>query len=164
MKEDKRKIRNQIIEAFKDTLYPGDTHLVQLDHTYYPDFDRVYRLIRGKSWPDLLKDLDSLKKGPSLNQYSHIFSCATPQACHYYLPALLITTMDLGRSGNVGGYLLMFLDDLSLDRGALRSDDKLMLELISSEQRQSIRSFLVYLIDKYPGAAETNTINYWIGN
>jgi hypothetical protein len=76
---------DDIMAAFADTPYPGDDRLT----VYNPsgrDYDETFQLLRGRSWRDMpvVEFICGDTPIPDL----------TPEAFHYYTPALLLASLD----------------------------------------------------------------------
>lgn len=78
-------LHDAIVSAFADNSYPGDDRLT----TFNPaesDFDETYQVLRGKTWREMpvVEFIQGDTPIPDL----------TPEAFHYYMPALLLTSLD----------------------------------------------------------------------
>lgn len=78
-------LKDSIAAAFENVPYPGDDHL-----TIYPPehrkFDETFNLLRGRHWRDM--PVDQFISGDTP------FPDLTPEAFHFYMPALLIASID----------------------------------------------------------------------
>lgn len=84
-------LRDDIVEAFSRVPYPGDEHLT----VYLPSgrkFDETFQLLRGRHWRDMpvAEFISGDTPIPDL----------TPEAFHFYLPGLLIASIDPNCSFN----------------------------------------------------------------
>ena len=75
----------RIHAAFAENRYPGDDHL-----TVYlrrgRKFDETFQLLRGKTWQEMPVD-DFISGDTPIPDL-------TPEAFHYYMPALLLAALD----------------------------------------------------------------------
>ena len=88
--------------AFAGVSYPGDDHLTVYLATGR-DYDETFQLLRGKTWADfpVAEFMFGDTPIPDL----------APEAFHYYMPALLLASLDLNQEchGNVVSSLTFFL-------------------------------------------------------
>jgi hypothetical protein len=79
-------LRQLIYDAFMNTIYPGDEHIVGgFSPPLMPEPREVYNLYHGKSWKE--------KEADSKFCYSEGYATPTflsPEAFRYYLPAYMI--------------------------------------------------------------------------
>ena len=78
-------LTDSIVAAFADNVYPGDTRLTV--HGDCPlEYDETRRLLIGRSWQDFPAAEFIMGDTP--------FPDLSPEALHYYMPALLLATLD----------------------------------------------------------------------
>src|SRR5688572_25646865 len=94
-------INATIDEAFADVQYPGDDQLT-VYRAEGREYDTTWKLLQGKDWRDMpvFEFMTCDTPIPDL----------TPQAFHYYLPALLKASFDVNLSANVLGSLTFYLN------------------------------------------------------
>ena len=78
-------LRNAIADTFSDNAYPGDEHLT-VGNAGGREYDTTFQLLRGKKWQEcpVAEFIDGDTPIPDL----------TPEAFHYFMPALLIASID----------------------------------------------------------------------
>ena len=69
-----------IEQAFADTTYPGDDHLINAGHC--SECEDIYEAFRGKSW-------ESLTDVAYLRRYESAINLMYSEAFRYYLPAFM---------------------------------------------------------------------------
>ena len=148
MEMSKDEIRDQIIEAFQDNVYPGDSRLVSLDPMVMGEHQEYYERIQGRTWRELLNELDSLE-GPSLYYFSAIFSFLTVEAFLYYFPAFLITAIDPDRSDTVSDCFFFCLDP-SGNYEYHTKVAKHVIEKLNDDQKKVVRTAVAYLYEQNP--------------
>jgi hypothetical protein len=132
-----------IAHVFSDNHYPGDDRLTVYD-VAGREFDETFQLLRGKTWQEcpVAEFIRGDTPIPDL----------TPEAFHYFMPALLIASLeasDIG--GDVCGTLTFYLSPGSArcTEGEFQYDhteDYLRrMRLFSKEQREVI----IQVINEY---------------
>jgi len=77
---------NDIRAIFADSVYPGDENITESDPAGR-EFDETWQLLRGKTW-------QNLPVGEFLSGDTPIPDL-TPKAFHYFLPGLLISSLNV---------------------------------------------------------------------
>ncbi|MEX0936400.1 MAG: hypothetical protein WDZ59_00965 [Pirellulales bacterium] len=101
---DRAQLREQIVAAFTENQYPGDDRL-----TWYgtpgpevgPPYDETFQLLRGRSWREMPVEEFLLGDTPIPD--------LTPEAYHYYMPALLLASLDDVACGDVAFTVTFYL-------------------------------------------------------
>jgi hypothetical protein len=78
-------LTDSIVAAFADNEYPGDTRLTVYGDSPL-DCDETRRLLIGRSWQDF--------PAAEFIQGDTPFPDLSPEAFHYYMPALLLASLD----------------------------------------------------------------------
>ncbi len=81
MEELSEVIKKRILEAFRDTPYPGDENLVADQSGYDPESREVAKAFRGKDWRNVSAEM--------VREYACALPLFTPVAFRYYLPAYM---------------------------------------------------------------------------
>jgi hypothetical protein len=95
------RLQAAIVDAFADTVYPGDDRLT-VHNASGRAFDETFQLLRGKSWQEcpVVEFMQGDTPIPDL----------TPEAFQYYMPALLLASLD---NGDIACSLAFYLSPTS---------------------------------------------------
>ncbi len=86
-------LHDAIVSAFAGNSYPGDDQLTVCDLAGR-DYDETFQLLRGKSWREMPVVEFMFGEGDTA------IPELTPEAFHYFMPALLLTSLDEGVQWN----------------------------------------------------------------
>jgi len=141
---------NQINNIFKDIPYPGDENIVD-DPSHCPECKEVSKAFNKKHWKEVLLEfkfsLMSFLKPPAIIPDS--FLLLTTKAFQFYLPAFLIYCID--EIDNINQYDEIISDKIfrMIDIIIFKLNYFLNLqEYFNIQQRQVIKVFLEYILDK----------------
>ena len=138
-------LRHDIEAAFADVSYPGDDRLTVYDAAGR-EYDETYQLLLGKTWWEfpVIEFMHGDTPIPDLS----------PEAFHYYMPALLISSLDDNLDVDVTGSLAFSLSPASAKQteGRFSYDhtEEFMsrMALFTAEQRnvmiQVLREFVTH--------------------
>lgn len=152
-------VEENIRQAFKDSPYPGDSNLVNIQGRY--DFERqeIFESFVGKHWEEV--PLDTLK-------FHHEALCFfKPEAYRFYLPAyLLATAKSYYQADNIPNSVVYGLDVSDMPDNERERFMEIMSGF-SDQQKKAILSFLRFLQQEYspnfPGNELDSIIdNFWI--
>jgi hypothetical protein len=139
---ERRKLEEQMRAAFADVPYPGDDNIASAG-AWEPA--AIAEVLRGKDWHAL--------SGVGF-EYGSAPSFLTPEAFHYYLPALLLNLLeDLGSPtyfDSLAGSTLFSLEPHDWDADFLAQ----RIALLSREQRVAVRDVLRYDAARHPEGVE----------
>lgn len=142
---DEKIVRQIIQESFEDTIYPGDDKLVGHDPRY--SILPIYKkLLRGKSWKELLHKLENMKVRPLLS-YQLIFVYISDEAYCYYAPAFLIRCLEPG-TDMFGNNLLFTLNPIHYQDDSEARFARRM-QLFSDRQKHAIAVAVDYMVSPY---------------
>lgn len=153
-------LRDDIVFAFSDTRYPGDDRL-----TIYAaagrDHDETFQLLRGRHWRDMPVSEFILGDTPIPD--------LTAEAFHYYMPALLLGSLDenVHANSDIAGSLSFYLSPTSARKlkGEFPYDDSEAynhrMSLFSADQRAAIIRVLEEYVER--GWEEEDDIRQTIG-
>ncbi len=155
-------IIEQIKHAFASVLYPGDDNIVP--KTQYDDETQITEAeLLGKRWNELTLLVEDFSYGFSL-------SFLTPMAYHYYLPAFLISSVELEEDANIVSETIWSLTppEESNNNGVFYS----RMVLLTPEQHSAIAVFVGFFIENNPqkfrlksGMRNLERIkNFWLKN
>lgn len=113
-----------IHESFRDTISPGDDELSLFGPGWHPEQAAFMEMIRGKDWKGFLHVLETRDDG---REYGHMFNFMTPQAYHYFAPALLIFSMDIEKADVLAEAFLASLLPFSPERHQQYMQERLRL-------------------------------------
>jgi hypothetical protein len=139
---ERRKLEEKVRAAFADVPYPGDKNIASAG-AWEPAAIAV--VLRGKDWRGL--------KGVDFD-YGSAPSFLTPEAFHYYLPALLLNLLeDTGSPtyfDSLAGSTVFSLEPQDWDAGFLAE----RLALLSREQRVAVWDVLRFDAARHPEGLE----------
>lgn len=126
-----------IEQAFADTVYPGDDHLINAGHC--PECADIYEAFRGRSW-ESLTDVRFLR----LNEAA--LALMYPEAFRYYLPAFMRAAVVDPKTADVIPHGLEF--NLMPHHSA--SSEKFIARIsgFTPQQKQAIKAYLKF--EPYP--------------
>ena len=87
---DESNLTKLVEESFSDTVRPDDAHIFE-DYDL-PDKLEFLEMVKGKDWKDFLHDLET--DGYKVQFCSSMFGFITSEAKYYFMPALLIFSMN----------------------------------------------------------------------
>jgi hypothetical protein len=109
---DAASIARTIHESFGDTALIGDDALAIFGNSHHPEIWAFMEMIGGKDWQGFLHVLETSDEAQT---YGHMYNFMTPQAYHYFAPALLIFSMN-EKSDVLGGDFLRSLLPASTEK------------------------------------------------
>ena len=128
--------------AFADVSYPGDDRLTVYDPGGR-EYDETYQLLRGKMWRDfpVVEFMHGDTPIPDLS----------PEAFHYYMPALLIASLDENVEVDVSGSLAFYLSPASAKQtdGEFRYDDTEAYNQRMSLFTEPQRAVIIRVLEEY---------------
>ena len=152
-------VEENIRQAFKDSPYPGDSNLVNIQGSCDLEGQDIFDSFVGKHWEEV--SLDTL-------EFHHEALCFfKPEAYRFYLPAyLLATAKSYYQAGNIPNSVVYGLNVSSM----LDDERKTFMATISGfsdRQKKAILSFLRFLQQKYSANYPGNQLdriieNFWI--
>lgn len=151
-------LEEQVKRAFRDSQYPGDRHLVAEaapQHVLDPEAEEVNEAFSHKKWQDV---------GPGeFICWPQAISFFTAAAFAYYLPAILLASLDLDPksayfTGSFIGRLTPGLDTkYALDKKYTSDKQSDFLEIIASlcdEQKHIIAKYFEFVTHELYGGME----------
>jgi hypothetical protein len=134
---ERRQLEEQVRAAFAQVPYPGDSNIASTG-AWEPT--AIAGALQGKDWRDL--------RGVDFD-YGSAPSFLTPEAFHYYLPALLLNLLEDQGSptyfDSLAGSTLF-----SLELNDWDSDFARRVSLLTWEQRAAVRDVLHYDAARHP--------------
>jgi hypothetical protein len=99
-------LRDDIVAAFADSSYPGDDRLTVYDAAGR-EYDETFQLLRGRDWREMpvVEFIQGDTPIPDL----------TPESFHYYMPALVLASLDdtVDLNSDIADSLAFFLSPSS---------------------------------------------------
>lgn len=143
-----------IDESFRDISPPASSDPIIGQH---PEAEQFLRLISDKNWMDFLHILETDDNGRT---YGQMFFFMTPQAYHYFAPALLIFSMN----AKADFLAPAFLGSL-LPSGSKYRQEAIMerLNLFTEEQKHAIALVVDYYYRRYGTTLQEDEelVAYW---
>ena len=136
-------IARQISIAFPPEGMPAASAMIEDDVRMDPDTDEMIERLEGKTWKQLLEDLQSAS-GPDLLWWHSFYRFMTPQAFAYYLPAFMIVSLNAEHAEIVGLYLLLALD--SNNRFGDPEWFHALTKCLTSDQEMAVSTFVKYAL------------------
>jgi hypothetical protein len=151
-------LESQVKEAFRDVKYPGDDHLIGDSSdpiTHDAESNEVRDAFAQKRWNEITRD--------HLVYLPQAVSFFSPKAFVYYLPAVLLATLDFERE--TAYFRESFIRRLSPDEG----NQKRFLQIaaaLTAEQKRVVAEYLEFVTQKayggHPvGEAQIALERYW---
>ena len=134
----KKELRNQIIKAFQNTKYPGDTDIVYDNSDENLESAEIRKNFQQLEWQNVSHDI------LLYNRWSHGFF--TDNGYRYYLPAYMLFVLDdLKKSDVIPANLVVSLTASTSELS--EAEFKARMDGFTLDQKKAIRSFLEYLKD-----------------
>ncbi len=136
---------NEIEAAFSGVSYPGNDRLTVYDKSGR-EYDDTYQLLRGRTWQDL-SVVEFMRGDTPIPDLS-------PEAFHYYMPALLLASLDESVAADVSDSLAFFLSPSSAKQtdGDFPYDDtenyNRRMAMFTEDQRNVIIRVLREYVDR----------------
>jgi hypothetical protein len=134
-------LEDAIRHAFAENVYPGDEAITVYDPGGH-DYDETYKLLRGKTWEQM--------PVATFIQGDTPIPDLTPDAFHYYMPALLLAS--LAGDADVADSLAFYLSPAAARQteGEFPYDDtenyNRRLSLFTKVQREAIERVLLEFV------------------
>jgi hypothetical protein len=136
-------LREAIGAAFASVGYPGDDHLTVYLATGR-EYDETFKLLRGKSWREF--PVDFIWGDTPIPDLA-------PQAFHYYMPALLLASLDVDHetAGNYASSLLFFLSpsNARLTTGEFQYDHTENFQQRMAQFNRDQRNVMIRVLEEY---------------
>lgn len=146
-KESAAALREQIEEAFRDSVYPGHSNIVY--DLRYADCREVAEAFKAKHWKDVPLEV--------LLHYHESLSFFSDEAFRFYLPAyLLIAVERYGEADVIPLYVLFSLQPPPT--GEERDRFLRRMEGFTRAQREAIKSFLRFMRDEHAADFPTSDL------
>jgi hypothetical protein len=129
-------LRQIIFSAFKNTVYPGDEHLIS--GKFPPSLDdpkEMYGLYRGKTWEEIDGSF-------FYSEWHATPTYLTPEAFRYYLPSYMIYLSRPEWDWETGCMLNELLEELNHNTNSIKFR---ALNSLTNEQAKCVALFLDYL-------------------
>jgi len=135
-------LHDEIAAAFAGVSYPGDDRLTVYDAAGR-EYDETYQLLRNKLWPDF-PVVDFMNCDTPIPDLS-------PEAFHYYMPALLIASLDDEFDVDVSGSLTFYLSPASAKQtnGEFPYDDTATYNHRMSLFTEAQRAVMIRVLEEF---------------